>query len=130
MDKIILTIKDVATLLSWRDQNVNLVRQSAAPFKAIILDFPETKVTINEKEYAAYSGAGEQKMQFCIDQINKLLPKAVKTILTDEVLRVVIQNVFDQVKAYADIQKQKLADKIAADVAKVRESDCTVKRRN
>lgn len=46
MDKIILTIKDVETLLSWRDQNINLVRQSAAPFKGIILDFPETKVNI------------------------------------------------------------------------------------
>lgn len=46
MDKIILTIKDVETLLTWRDQNVDLVRRSAAPFKAIILDFPETKVNI------------------------------------------------------------------------------------
>ena len=46
MDKIILTIKDVETLLSWRDQNISLVRRSSAPFKAIILDFPETKVNI------------------------------------------------------------------------------------
>ena len=46
MDKIILTSKDVETLLTWRDQNINLVRQSVAPFKAIILDFPETNVNI------------------------------------------------------------------------------------
>lgn len=46
MDKIILTTKDVETLLQWRDQNIILVRQNAAPFKAIILDFPETKINI------------------------------------------------------------------------------------
>ena len=46
MDKIILSSKDVETLLIWRDQNINLVRRNAAPFKAIILDFPETKINI------------------------------------------------------------------------------------
>lgn len=46
MDKIILTSKDVETLLTWRDQNIHLVRQNAAPFKAIILDFPETNINI------------------------------------------------------------------------------------
>ena len=46
MDKIILTTKDVETLLQWRDQNIELVRRNAAPFKGIILDFPETKINI------------------------------------------------------------------------------------
>ncbi len=46
MDKIILTTKDVETVLQWRDQNIELVRMNAAPFKAIILDFPETKINI------------------------------------------------------------------------------------
>lgn len=46
MDKIILTSKDVETVLQWRDQNIELVRQNAAPFKGIILDFPETKINI------------------------------------------------------------------------------------
>lgn len=46
MDKIILTSADVETLLIWRDNNINLVRQSPAPFKAIILEFPETKITV------------------------------------------------------------------------------------
>lgn len=46
MDKIILSSNDVETLLSWRDNNIHLVRQNAAPFKGIILDFPETKINI------------------------------------------------------------------------------------
>ena len=58
MDKIILTSKDVERVLQWRDQNIELVRLNAAPFKAIILEFPETKITIkairNGKEITFY----------------------------------------------------------------------------
>lgn len=46
MDKIILSSADIETLLKWRDNNIDLVRQSPAPFKGIILDFPESKKTI------------------------------------------------------------------------------------
>lgn len=46
MDKIILSSADVETLLKWRDQNIELVRQAPAPFKAILLDFPETKIQV------------------------------------------------------------------------------------
>ena len=46
MDKIILSSSDVETLLQWRDNNINLVRRSAAPFKGILLEFPETKINI------------------------------------------------------------------------------------
>ena len=46
MDRIVLTTKDVETVLHWRDQNIELVRQNAAPFKGIILDFPETNINI------------------------------------------------------------------------------------
>lgn len=77
-----------------------------------VLDKVAEFIAMAEKEYEAYSGAGEQKMQFCIQQINNLLPKAIKVVLTDEILRSIVQNVFDQIKIYSDIQKQKLADKI------------------
>ena len=46
MDRIILSSKDIETLLSWRDQNKDLIRRNPAPFKGIILEFPETKITI------------------------------------------------------------------------------------
>ena len=54
MDKIILTTKDVETLLKWRDNNADLVRRNPAPFKGIMLEFPETKIHIK-----AYNDAGK-----------------------------------------------------------------------
>ena len=54
MDKIILSSKDVETLLEWRDNNADLVRRNPAPFKGIILEFPETNIHIK-----AYNDAGK-----------------------------------------------------------------------
>ena len=46
MDKIILSSNDIITLLKWRDQNKDLVRRNAAPFKGIMLEFPDTHINI------------------------------------------------------------------------------------
>lgn len=46
MDKIILTSANVETLLKWRDNNTEYIRRNAAPFKGIMLEFPETKIII------------------------------------------------------------------------------------
>ena len=54
MDKIILHSQDVETLLEWRDNNADLVRRNAAPFKGIILEFPDTNINIK-----AYNDAGK-----------------------------------------------------------------------
>ena len=54
MDKIILHSQDVETLLTWRDNNADLVRRNPAPFKGIILEFPDTKIIIK-----AYNNAGK-----------------------------------------------------------------------
>ena len=54
MDKIILSSKDVETLLEWRDNNADLVRRTPAPFKGIMLEFPETSIMIK-----AYNDAGK-----------------------------------------------------------------------
>ena len=54
MDRIILSSKDVETLLKWRDNNADKVRHNPAPFKAIMLEFPETKINIK-----AYNDAGK-----------------------------------------------------------------------
>ena len=53
MDRIILSTKDVETLLQWRDHNADLVRRNPAPFKGIMLEFPETNIIIK-----AYNDAG------------------------------------------------------------------------
>ena len=54
MDKIILSSKDIETLLSWRDQNKELIRRNPAPFKGIILEFPDTNIITK-----AYNDAGK-----------------------------------------------------------------------
>ena len=54
MDRIILSSKDVETLLKWRDNNTDLVRRNAAPFKGIMLEFPDTNIIIK-----AYNDAGK-----------------------------------------------------------------------
>ena len=53
MDKIILSSVDVETLLNWRDNNADLVRRNPAPFKGILLVFPEVKKAIK-----AYNDGG------------------------------------------------------------------------
>ena len=54
MDKIILSSNDIETLLLWRDQNKELIRRNAAPFKGILLQFPESFIDIK-----AYNDAGK-----------------------------------------------------------------------
>lgn len=54
MDKIILSSADVETLLKWRDNNTELVRRNAAPFKGIMLEFPDTNINIK-----AYNDGGK-----------------------------------------------------------------------
>lgn len=46
MDKIIVTSADITKLLEWRDNNTELVRMHPAPFKGIILQFPDTNIEI------------------------------------------------------------------------------------
>ena len=54
MDKIILSSEDIESLLKWRDNNADLVRRNAAPFKGIMLEFPETNINIK-----AYNDGGK-----------------------------------------------------------------------
>ena len=54
MDKIIMHSQDVDTLLKWRDNNAELVRRNAAPFKGIMLEFPDTHINIK-----AYNDGGK-----------------------------------------------------------------------
>ena len=64
MDKIILQTSDIETLLKWRDQNKDLVRKNAAPFKGIMLEFPETRINIK-----TYNNAGNLAFYIYIDGI-------------------------------------------------------------
>ena len=62
MDKIILSTQDVETLLKWRDQNKDLIRKNPAPFKGVMLEFPETNITIK-----AYNDGGKIAFYLQVD---------------------------------------------------------------
>ena len=46
MDRVILSSDDVARLLKWRDQHVDLVRRNPGPLKAVLIQLPETEIEI------------------------------------------------------------------------------------
>ena len=62
MDRIILSGKNVETLLEWRDLNADKVRRNPAPFKGIMLEFPETNIIIK-----AYNDAGRIAFYLQVD---------------------------------------------------------------
>lgn len=72
-----------------------------------------------EEMYKEYTKAGEDKMAWCIAQLNTFIPKPLKIVLTDEVLRLLIQNVFDSIQDYINVKKIELADKINEKVDKI-----------
>lgn len=98
MDKIILSSKDIETLLSWRDNNKEHVRRNAAPFKSILLVFPDAKInikTINNDDIITFyinidgTRAGKitaARMPFgflkVIKNTTKLTPDDIQSIIT------------------------------------------------
>lgn len=72
-----------------------------------------------EEMYKAYTKAGEDKMAWCVEQLGKLVPAILRPVLTDVVLEAIVQNVFDSIKAYVDVKKIEIADKINEQVDKI-----------
>lgn len=72
-----------------------------------------------EELYKNYTKAGEDKLIWCVTQLNKIIPSPLKVILTDEILRKIIQNVFDNIEAYSEVKKIEFAEKINEKVDKV-----------
>lgn len=72
-----------------------------------------------EEKYKDYTKAGEDKMAWCIEQLNKVIPAALKPILTDVVIEAIVQNVFDSITDYVNVKKLEVADKINEKVDKV-----------
>ena len=72
-----------------------------------------------EEQYKGYTKAGEDKINWCVTQLNKVIPKSMKLILTDEVLKSIVQNVFDNIEAYANVKKVEVADKINEKIDKI-----------
>jgi hypothetical protein len=98
VDKIILSSKDTETLLKWRDNNKEYVRQNAAPFKSVLLVFPDAKInikTINNDDnitfYINIDGTRAGKLTVArmpwgflkvIKNTTKLTPDDIQSIIT------------------------------------------------
>ncbi len=72
-----------------------------------------------EELYKEYTKAGEDKMAWCIEQLNKIIPAILKPILSDAVLEIIVQNVFDSIQDYINVKKVVVADKINETLDKV-----------
>lgn len=52
--------------------------------------------------------SGEKKMQYVVDWIQSIIPAPLQLIFTEEIIRNIVQGVFDSIEKYATIQIDKL----------------------
>ena len=79
-----------------------------------------------EQAYASVEKAGQQKMQMCIDAILPMIPEAVAGLFTGDIIRSIVQTVFNSMKEFADFAVDKAAEK-AAKPKQTKEKDRTNK---
>lgn len=66
-----------------------------------------------EQAYASVEKAGQQKMQMCIDAILPMIPEAVAGLFTGDIIRSIVQTVFNSMKEFADFAVDKAAEQAA-----------------
>lgn len=66
-----------------------------------------------EEAYASVEKAGQQKMQMCIDAILPMIPEAVASLFTGDIIRGIVQTVFNSMKEFADFAVDKAAEQAA-----------------
>lgn len=85
-----------------------------------------------EELYKEVAKSGASKKEWCIKQLNKIIPPTLKVIFTDEILDIIIQNVFNQIKSYIEVKKietSKVIENQACEVIdKVEESLNAIKK--
>ena len=67
-----------------------------------------------EEAYASVEKAGQQKMQMCIDALLPMIPDAVAGLFTGDIIRSIVQTVFNSMKEFADFAVDKAAEQAAA----------------
>ena len=78
---------------------------------AVLRGFIAELIKDAEEEFSKQEKSGELKMNWVIDQLYAYVPVIFKPILTRSRLQELVQSVFDQIAAYADIQVAKLKAK-------------------
>lgn len=69
-------------------------------------------ITQAEETYQNFTGCGTVKFTLVVDTLYSYIPKALRFIITKDMLGVIVQNTFDSIEAYAKTQLDKLVDKV------------------
>lgn len=81
---------------------------------ATLREFIAQLIADAEKKYAEMEKAGAVKMAWVIEQLYSYVPAPLKPLFPKEKLEELVQFVFNQIAAYADIQVAKLKAKYEA----------------
>jgi len=76
-----------------------------------VLSKVSTFIIKAEEEYANTSKAGSLKKKWVVSELSKYIPLFLKGIITDEVLGVLVENVFQSIQSYAELQLTKYLNK-------------------
>lgn len=75
-----------------------------------------------EQAYASVEKSGEQKMQMCIDELLPMIPDAVAGLFTGDVIRKIVQTVFDSMMDFANQAVDQAAKNLAQKSVTARKS--------
>lgn len=65
-----------------------------------------------EEAYKSTTTAGEQKFEEVVDSLYKLVPKPLKLFITEDMVREIVQSVFDEMKKYANSKLDEAVEQI------------------
>ena len=112
--------------MNWKDilQVVEIIAMIVGGFaisyfrtSSVFRGFIAELIADAEEQFSNVEKAGAEKMAWVIAQIYAFIPAWLKPFLTTEKIQAIVQAVFDNIKAFADIQVLKLKAKYEADLA-------------
>lgn len=111
--------------MNWKDilQVVEIIAMIVGGFaisyfrtSSVFRGFIAELIADAEERFSNVEKAGAEKMAWVIAQIYAFIPAWLKPFLTTEKIQAIVQAVFDNIKAFADIQVLKLKAKYEAEI--------------
>ena len=76
-----------------------------------IMEIAAEKITDAEEKYSEFAKSGSLKKQFVVSYIYQLIPAPMKLFFNEEVIGIIVQEVFDAAQAFAVTQLDKIFNK-------------------
>lgn len=111
--------------MNWKDvlQVIEIIAMIVGGFlisyfrtSSVFRGFIAELIADAEERFSNVEKAGAEKMAWVIAQIYAFIPAWLKPFLTTEKIQAIVQTVFDNIKAFADIQVLKLKAKYEAEI--------------